>query len=152
MWKFPANLWAGGPGLYKKVGQASHEEQASKQHASMTSASAPASRFLPWVLSLTSLSEGVWNLRIVQRMRQPESHTANTSQTEYALRRVKLRVKPQPLHAWASPLTSRRAWSQFIQISPRAKFFISFVRAIAGLSHVLKCQNFLNLPLSFCPK
>jgi hypothetical protein len=38
--------WAGGPGCYNKAGWASHEEQASKQHPSIASVSAPASRFL----------------------------------------------------------------------------------------------------------
>jgi hypothetical protein len=41
-WCYP---WAGGPGCYKNTSWASHEEQASKQHPSMVSASAPASRF-----------------------------------------------------------------------------------------------------------
>ena len=39
---------AGGAVCYKKVGQTSQEEQASKQHSSMASAWFPASRFLPW--------------------------------------------------------------------------------------------------------
>jgi hypothetical protein len=38
--------WASGPGIYKKASRASHGEQASKEHASMASVSAPASRFL----------------------------------------------------------------------------------------------------------
>ena len=46
MWEGPAHCgwyhpWAGGPGVYKKAGWASHGEQASKQHPSMGSASAP---------------------------------------------------------------------------------------------------------------
>ena len=40
------HLWAGSPGFYKKAGWASHGEQASEEHPSMASASAPASRFL----------------------------------------------------------------------------------------------------------
>jgi hypothetical protein len=44
-WFYP---WAGGPGLYKKAGWASHGEQASKQHPSVASISAPISRFLPY--------------------------------------------------------------------------------------------------------
>lgn len=38
--------WAGGPWLHKKAGWESHEEQARKQHSSMTSASVLALRFL----------------------------------------------------------------------------------------------------------
>ena len=41
--------WAGSPGLYKKGSWASQGQQASHQHPSMASASAPASRFLPWL-------------------------------------------------------------------------------------------------------
>ena len=37
-------IWAGGPGFYKKVGWTSLGEQASKQHPTMASAAAPASR------------------------------------------------------------------------------------------------------------
>ena len=36
----------GGPGFYKKAGRASHVEQGSKHNLSITSAWAPASRFL----------------------------------------------------------------------------------------------------------
>jgi hypothetical protein len=43
--------WAGGLGVYEKAGWASHREQASKQHPSMTSLSAPPSRFLPFLNS-----------------------------------------------------------------------------------------------------
>ena len=39
--------WPGSRGFYKTAGWASHEEQASKQHSSMASASAPASWFWP---------------------------------------------------------------------------------------------------------
>lgn len=52
-WSHP---WAGGPGLYKKAGKASHEEQANKQLPSMASASAPASRFLLCVNSFLTSS------------------------------------------------------------------------------------------------
>jgi hypothetical protein len=38
--------WAGSPGFYKRASWASQGEQANKQHPSMTSASAPASKFL----------------------------------------------------------------------------------------------------------
>lgn len=38
--------WAGGPGWYKKIGCARHEEQASKQHSPTASASFLAARFL----------------------------------------------------------------------------------------------------------
>jgi hypothetical protein len=54
-----ANPWAGGPVFYKETGWASHEEQASKQHPSMASASAPASRFLPWLPSVMNSDVGV---------------------------------------------------------------------------------------------
>jgi hypothetical protein len=43
--------WAGSPGFYKKANWATQGRQASKQHLSMASASAPASRFLPCVSS-----------------------------------------------------------------------------------------------------
>ena len=49
------------PGFCKKAGWASHDEQAGKQHPSVASASAPASRLLPCLSScLTSFSDGLW--------------------------------------------------------------------------------------------
>jgi hypothetical protein len=45
--------WADGHGFCKKADQANQEEQASKQHPSMTSASAPALfEFLSWLASV----------------------------------------------------------------------------------------------------
>jgi hypothetical protein len=44
----------------RKAGWTSHEGQASKQHPSMASALAPASRFLFWVLVLTFLHDELW--------------------------------------------------------------------------------------------
>jgi hypothetical protein len=38
--------WVGALKFYKKAGSTNQEEQTSKQHLSMTSVSAPASRFL----------------------------------------------------------------------------------------------------------
>ena len=49
--------WAGGPGFYKEADWASHGKQDSKQHASIASASAPASRFL---LCLNSCLDLLW--------------------------------------------------------------------------------------------
>jgi hypothetical protein len=49
--------WVGGPGFYKKAGWANQGKQASKQHRSMASASASATRFLPWVPVLISFSD-----------------------------------------------------------------------------------------------
>ena len=49
--------WTGGPGFCNKVGWASPEEPASKQHSSMASASAPVSRFLS---CLCSCPEFLW--------------------------------------------------------------------------------------------
>ena len=55
------HLWTGGLGFYKKAGWASHEEQASKQHGSMASASAPASTFCPaWVPVLISFNDELY--------------------------------------------------------------------------------------------
>ena len=52
------HAWAGGSGFYKKTGWASHDEQASKQQASVASASAPVSGFLAvWVPVLTSFHD-----------------------------------------------------------------------------------------------
>jgi hypothetical protein len=47
------HLWAGSPEFYKKAGWANHGEKAHKQHLSMASALAPASRFLPCLNSCT---------------------------------------------------------------------------------------------------
>jgi hypothetical protein len=48
------HLWAGSLGFYKRAGWASQGKQASKEHPSMTSASAPAS-CPAWVPVLTSM-------------------------------------------------------------------------------------------------
>jgi hypothetical protein len=48
--------WAGGSGFYKKASWASQGKQASKEHPSMASASAPAS-WLAWVPVLTSFGD-----------------------------------------------------------------------------------------------
>jgi hypothetical protein len=48
--------WAGSLGFYKRAGWASQGKQASKQHPSMASASAPAS-WPAWVPVLTSFSD-----------------------------------------------------------------------------------------------
>ena len=53
-WCYP---WAGGLGLCKKAGWASHGEQVSKQHSSMTSTSTSASRILP---SLSFCHDILW--------------------------------------------------------------------------------------------
>ena len=45
-------LCTGDPVLYKAENWESHGEQANKQCSSMTSASVPASRFLPWIFSM----------------------------------------------------------------------------------------------------
>jgi hypothetical protein len=50
------HLWAGSPGFFKKASWASQGKQASKQHPSMASASAPAS-WLTWVPILTSFGD-----------------------------------------------------------------------------------------------
>ena len=47
------HFWAGSPWFYWKASWASQGKQSSKQHPSMTSASAPASKFLPCVSSYT---------------------------------------------------------------------------------------------------
>lgn len=55
-WQEKAQLTAGGATprqvvrVYMRAGWANPEEQARKQHSSMVSASAPDSRFLPWLL------------------------------------------------------------------------------------------------------
>jgi hypothetical protein len=43
--------WIGSPGFYKKANWASQGQESTKQHPSMASASAPASKFLPCVSS-----------------------------------------------------------------------------------------------------
>ena len=67
MWEVTAHWdwyhpWAHGPGWYKKAGWASHEEQASKQHAPMASASVPAFRALLCLIEFkrTSFDNGLW--------------------------------------------------------------------------------------------
>jgi hypothetical protein len=50
------HLWAGSLGFYKRAGWASQGKQASKEHPSMASASAPAS-WPAWVPVLTSFSD-----------------------------------------------------------------------------------------------
>jgi hypothetical protein len=50
------HLWAGSLGFYKRAGWASQGEQASKEHPSMASASAPAS-WPVWVPVLTSFGD-----------------------------------------------------------------------------------------------
>jgi hypothetical protein len=49
----------GGPGWKKKKALNKPEEKVSRQCSSMASVSIPASRFLPWVPALTSLSDRV---------------------------------------------------------------------------------------------
>ena len=50
------HLWVGSPGFYKRAGCASQRKQASKEHPSMASASAPAS-WPAWVPVLTSFGD-----------------------------------------------------------------------------------------------
>jgi hypothetical protein len=60
--------WPGGLGFYKKAGWANHGEQASKQHPSIASASAPASRFL---LCLSSCPDFLWWWTVVWKHKLP---------------------------------------------------------------------------------
>jgi hypothetical protein len=57
-WNYP---WPGVLEFYKKSGKASYDEQASKEHYSMASASAPASRFLPCLEFLSLLFSRINN-------------------------------------------------------------------------------------------
>jgi hypothetical protein len=57
---------AGGPGIHIKASWASQVKQANKQHFSMISVLAPASEFLLWVPTLTSLSDKTGVLKCKQ--------------------------------------------------------------------------------------
>jgi hypothetical protein len=59
MWLWLVTSWASGSELHNKTSLVSYEEQASKKHSSMASASVPDFRFLPWVPALMSLSDKV---------------------------------------------------------------------------------------------
>lgn len=64
--------WIGGSECHKKTGQVSHREQANEQHSSMSSASDPASRCLPWVPAVTFLDDEQqsvrWNTPVIPQV------------------------------------------------------------------------------------
>ena len=106
--------WAGGPGFYNRAGWTIHGEQASKQHPSMASASAPASRSQPCLSSCPDFLQWwtmIWNYSKLNKLFPPQLGFGHGVSS--------LQRKPETAWCFLCPLSGGLLSFWWLPLSPR---------------------------------